>query len=497
MDRIVETPFGAFSGAAGEGTTRYLGVPFAKAPVGALRFRDPQLPARHAGVYRAEGYQKDPVQRNLSYDLSHYSEDCLYLNIWVPEGGDEKLPVMVWIPGGAFAVGGAGAPEPDGPCMYDCEGIARDTGCIVVSVSYRLNVFGFLNLGAYSARFDDNLGMKDVLTALRFIQRAIASFGGDPDNVTLFAESAGASVVSALLLMPDAETLFHKAIMESNCFGSFYTPEEEDEIARLYLSYVGLDETSAEGLLDLGYDALLDAVAKLDLYVQKHYFLRCSFCPVIDGSFITDFPTLAAYPTMHKPVLVGSNRSEGNFQVWAYHWQEAQIGGMSRDLFRRLSEQKRGELLAAYPELPSKRALGSALTDTMYTVPKLRFAEHLSRTGRVYVYRYDYATPVMRSLGLDACHVAELLALFELRTPPYGMLAAGSEAALRKIGGRMRAYWGAFARTGDPGTAGLLPWPPYDESTRYTLLFDETDSIASDPEKDVRLIYEGVERILI
>ncbi len=495
MDQILQTPFGRLEGTQTDGVLRFLGVPFAQKPLGELRFRAPRLVEPWVGVRPAKGFARDPMQDNQFLGPEHYSEDCLYLNIWVPAGLTAPAPVMVWVPGGAFATGGSGALAPEGPTTYDCGRIARNTGCVVVSISYRLNVFGFLNLSRFSPRFDDHVGMKDIIMALRWVREAIGAFGGDRDNVTLFGESAGAGAISALLLVEEALPYFHKAIIESNCFDSFYTVEEEAEICRLYLGYAGLDENSAEGLLSLSYEQLIAAGRALDAYVGEHYTGRCSFCPVVDGVFLKDFPTLADFSGMDKPVLVGSNHSEGNFQA-AYTWPDS--AKYAPLLLQKLSQEQREAVWAHYPELPDRAAFGELLTDVMYTLPKLRFAEHLSRgKSQVYVYRFDYCTPVLEALKLYACHVSELLPLFEVATSPFRELFAGSEEEVREIGTRMHRYWGAFARTGSPNADGLTQWKPYTEQERSTLIIDAEDRLAEDPEGLVRARYQGIDRLLI
>lgn len=497
MSKPIQTPFGAVSGTDLGGVTRYLGVPFAKPPVGELRFRDPQLPQPWDGVLEATGYRKDPIQSNLVLDVSHYSEDCLYLNIWVPETAEEKTPVMVWIPGGAFSNGGSGAVSPEGPSQYDCEIIARDTGCIIVSMSYRLNVFGFLNFSAYSSRFDDNLGMKDIILALRWVNMSIGAFGGDKDNVTIFGESAGGEAITALLLIDEAKPYYHKAIVESNCFGSFYTVEEERLITDKFLEFAGLESVGPEGLLNMSYEDILAAKAKLELYSWQDFFGRCTFCPVVDGVFLKDFPTISRFEGLDKPVLIGSNRSEAHFQVLLYQWKDEEYDACAAAALRRLTPEDRKPLLAPYENMRNRFGLGELLTDVMYTFPKVRFAEHACTQVPVYLYRYDYVTPVLRKMGLGACHVTELLPLFEIKEPPYGAFAEGDGEMMHAIGTRMRRYWGAFARTGRPDVPGQTKWEPYDLERRSTLIIDREDTLASDPERAVRERFAHVERVLI
>lgn len=495
MPACVQTSYGKIEGFQKDGVLCFLGVPFAMPPVGELRFRLPKPIMPWNDIYQAKHYAKDPIQYNRFFGPESYSEDCLYINIWVPENAEEKKPVMVWIPGGAFANGGSGAVNPSGPALYDCQTIASETGCIVVSVSYRLNVFGFLNLSSYSDRFDDHLGIHDILCALNWIHQAIESFGGNKDNITLFGESAGATAITVLMMIDEALPLFHKAIIQSNCFGSLYTQTESQEICNLFLKYLGIEPDNVESLLEYSYQQLLAATQRMDAYVLDHYTGRCTFCPVVDGAFIKDFPTLADLSTNDKPVLIGTNRDEGNFQL-LYVWNDPDRFAPS--LLRRLSESQQKQLLSTYHDFPGKKAFGELLTDTMYAFPKIRFAEHMSRgKANVFMYRYDYVTPVMEQMGLHASHVAELLPLFEFTEGFFKQLYAGSEKEIHEIGKRIRAYWGSFARTGTPGMPGLGQWLPYSENQRNTLLINLCDKNTVDPEAHIRDRYKGYKRVLI
>ncbi|MBS7525224.1 carboxylesterase/lipase family protein [Fusibacter paucivorans] len=497
LSNIVTTPFGAIEGTMVNGTMRFLGIPYAKAPVGALRFREPQPVDAWENTYMANQYRKDPMQIHKTLSIDCYSEDCLYLNIWVPPHADEPLPVMFWIPGGAYATGGSGAVAPEGPSLYECDTFAMNTGCIVVTVSYRLNVFGFLNFSSYSERFQDHLGMKDILFALQWLHDVIGSFGGDTENITIFGQSAGAGAVSAILCIDEAKTLFHKAILQSNCFESFYTPQEEAEITEKYLAFLDLEPNQVDEILELPVTQLMQASKKLDDYVLEHYFARCTFCPVVDGKFIKDFPTIAAFQDLKKPILVGSNKDEGNFLVAAYKWTTKEIADLQQRIFHRIAPEKGRQLLAAYPQLPQKKAFASLLTDVMYTMPKIWFAEHLSDYQDVYVYRYDYATPIMKIIGLGACHAAELLPLFNCRDKPYRTLCRGAEHTIRNIGIRMQHYWGNFARTGNPNQDGMVNWKPYNDQQRHTLILGKKDRLENDPDRTLRETYHDLSRLLI
>ena len=494
METLINTAFGPVEGFRQDGVVCFLGVPYARKPLGDLRFRAPQPVEPWSEVLEAKGFKKDPMQANGYFGPEFFSEDCLYLNIWVPETAGENTPVMMWIPGGAFANGGSGSMKPEGPTTYDCAQLARETGCIMVSMSYRLNVFGFLNLNYLSDRFDDNVGMKDIIMSMRWVNETIRSFGGDPDNVTLFGESAGGEAITALMLVDEAQPYFHKTIIESNCFGSFYTVEEEKEICELYLEYVGLDKERVDELVNIPYEVHNAANRKLDAYVFEHYNGRCSFCPVVDGKFIKDFPTLADYSSYNKPVLIGTNHSEGNFQMM-YNWND--VEKYAPLLVRRLSEEQKAKVMGFY-DLPDKYAFGAMLTDIMYTMPKIWFAERVSRGGSpVYLFRFDYYTKILEQLGLFCCHVTELLPLFEIKTAPFGNLYKGNEEEIRQIGQRMRRWWGAFARTGNPNVPGQVEWEPYTEEKRSTMVINLEDRLVEDAEQEVRLRYEGFDRILL
>lgn len=494
MKTLVNTVFGQLEGFEKDGVACFFGVPYAKKPLGELRFRVPQMVEPWEGVLEAKGFRKDPMQGNLVLGPEHFSEDCLYLNIWVPETAGEKAPVMLWVPGGAFSSGGSGAPTPQGPTTYDCAQIAKETGCILVSMSYRLNVFGFLNFSYLSDRFDDNIGMKDIIMSMRWVNETIHCFGGDPDNVTLFGESAGGEAITALMLVDEAQPYYHKVIIESNCFGSFYTVEEEKRACEIYLEAAGLSKDNPEGLLELPYETLIAAGKALDADAYANYTGRCSFCPVVDGEFIKDFPTLADYSGFSKPVLIGSNYREGNFQMMC-NWPD--VEKYAPLLVQRLNEEQKKIVMGHYA-LPDKYAFGEMLTDIMYTFPKIRFAERLSAAGnKVYVFRFDYYTKVLEQLGWFCCHMTELFPLFEVKTEPFISLYKGNEEEVREIGTRMRRWWGAFAHSGDPNVEGQVEWKPYTEQERNTMVINMTDELVVDAEKLIRDRYEGFDRILI
>jgi len=489
---IVDTVKGKIEGSRDGNTIRFAGIPYAKAPVGALRFRSPESIAPWEGVYKATGYKKDPMQYSRKKPFSDFSEDCLYLNIWVPEDNNKKYPVLVWIPGGAYAIGGSGASTAEGPSLYEGAPMAKDMDAIVVTISYRLNVFGFLNLSSFSNRFEDNLGLKDIIKALEWIKENIEAFNGENDNITLFGESAGAGCISTLLMMNSARNLFNRVIMQSNCLGSYYTVEEELQLCKKYLEILDIDEDHADELLNKSYEELYNASSKLDEYALKEFFPRCTFCPVVDKAYVSDYPTLGDFQVSNIDVLIGSNRYEGNFLRKSMNMTKKDSVTIAKNALHRLSDNKVKEILSKYA-LPGKQAIADVITDVMYTFPKIRLAERFSDHGTVYMYRYDYSTPMMKLLGYKACHVAEMIPLWNINMPPFDLLRAFGESSILRIGKRMRRYWGSFAATGVPSES----WKPYNKNDRFTMIIDKNDRLDKNPEIDCLKKYEGLDRVVV
>lgn len=495
-EKCIRIKQGELLGLEGEYTVNYLGIPYAEPPVGDLRFREPKDSESWKGIYDAVYFRKDPMQANASYGPENYSEDCLYLNVWRPKDATGKIPVIVWIPGGAYATGGSGAKVPEGPALYDCEVLARDTECIIVSISYRLNAFGFLNLSYLSDRFEDNLGLKDIIMALKWVKENISCFGGDAHNITLMGQSAGAGAISTLMMIKEARPLFDKVIMQSNCLGSYYTPEEAKAVAEKFLELCGVSKDDPEELLNVPYEVMNKASQDIQQYTFGELFGKCAFSPVVDGSFIEDYPTLHDFRNWSVPVLIGSNRMEGNYLVKAYKVDKTNIPRYSQAFVSNLPDEE-GEWLLSRYDLPDQQAMADLLTEGMYAFPKLRMTEHMMKHSDVFVYRYDYEAPVLKLAGMRSGHIAELLPLFDVKAKPYATFMMFAKKQKAAIGLRMRRYWGSFARYGRPDYPGQIRWEPYDEEHRYTLLIGRKDRLSEDAEKDIRLRYKSIEKLLL
>ncbi len=432
----VQTKYGAVEGFRHNGCTVYLGIPFAKPPVGELAFRHPQPPEPWPGVLKANQGSANPIQAPGGFHIGNNSQDCLYLNLFVPEGVSAPVPVMVWIYGGAYSQGGAGAEEKcTRKLQYDLSRFAKETGCIVVTFNYRLNLYGFLNLHFLDSTFDQNNGLYDQIMALRFVKENIRAFGGDPENITVFGQSAGGACILALMTMKEAEGLFHKSIVQSACIEHFFTEEESQKHTRVYLRYAGVH--TAKELLSLDEKRICDANGKYSAWLLLHGDIRCAFSPVIDDVTLSEAPKEGVKKS-RLPMLIGNTSQEGNLFL-------ASIPTLVLPI------------VARYIHLTVKKGTGSykqrvcdALTDHIYVCPQTEMLEGYD--GPVWRYSYQHPFPG-RNMG--CFHGSELPVLFGLNL----FFGKADDAVSEKVGHEMRQIWGTFARTG------TASWPQYDRES--------------------------------
>ncbi len=425
MNKIIHTRYGDIEGFEHEGCRVYLGIPFAKPPVGELAFRHPLPPSPWAGVLKADKGSANPIQSSGGAHIGNNSLDCLYLNVFVPENAVSPLPVMVWIYGGSYSHGGAGAEEKGtAKLQYDLARFARKTGCAVVTFNYRLNIYGFLNLRFLDRSFDINNGLYDQIMALKFVRENISAFGGDPENVTVFGQSAGGACILALMSMKEAEGLFDKAIVQSACIEHFFTKKESLRNTRQYLKYAGVKKPSELKALD--EKRICIANEKYSGWVLRHGDPRCAFSPVIDGVSLTDEPKRAVIDS-HIPLLIGNTTQEANLFTKAV--PSPALPFVARNLKVRV---RKG--LGSY-----RQRLSDALTRHIYIRPQLEILKEYK--GKAW--RYIYAHPLPGS-GMGCFHASELPVLFDISL-------MGFEGHGDKTGDKLRAIWGRFAGKGTPG----------------------------------------------
>ncbi|HEY1548376.1 MAG TPA: carboxylesterase family protein [Kofleriaceae bacterium] len=445
---IAQTKSGSVRGFERGGVHSWLGIPYAAPPVGGRRFRPPEpiaawtgeLDATHVGPVAMQ--ERNSVMAGLT-DKTRISEDCLTLNVTAPANGSSH-PVMVWIHGGAFVMGSGGVP------LYDGITFASRHDIVVVSINYRLGLFGFLLAS------DGNVGLLDQIAALRWVQDNIAAFGGDPNNVTVMGESAGAISIANLLAMPAAHGLFHRAILQSGAGALVPSPRADAE------------QVAAQVLGELG--SAIDAPADKILAVQAQLLRQRglgAIAPYVDGVNIVTGPRQAALAgsIARVPLLVGTNRDE-----WALF--DALVPGSAKIVEQqirvRIGDAATDALLAGY-RVPSELA-----GDVSFRIPALRLAE--AHPAPVYFYRCDVGG---RMLG--AAHAAELPLVWNHLANPFAQfLLGGDTTPFEAIALAMHDTWASFIRTGEPNGRGLPAWPRYDAQRRATLVIDREHSRVED-----------------
>jgi para-nitrobenzyl esterase len=495
----VPTETGLVRGISERGVRAWRGIPYAAAPVGPLRFRAPQPAEPWQGVRDARSFGAVAPQSHKGQFIGAHpripqSEDCLGLNVIAPDASidpDELRPVMVFIHGGAYSVGSSREVPRQG------EGLVRRGGIVYVSVNYRLGALGYLDFSRYSTPgrpFESNLGLRDQVAALRWVRANIRNFGGDPDAVTLFGESAGGNAVTTLMTVPSAAGLFQRAIAQSAPPNAVYPPELTAEWAR---DFVGLLAAGASGTGDSGSGQdeaadpvglllgssparLAEATTRLTLRAPDWYPGTIPLSPVIDGDFLPERP-LDAFRDgrAHRiPLIIGTNAREGSLFSGRIDIL-ATTPKRIRAVFGNTKKKARRALKAQYPGIPALRPALDFGGDFSFWYPSVKVGERHSRYAPVHFYRFDAAPRLVRAMGLDATHGLELFPLFDRLDGWFGrgMTVLGGRRAFQAIGGRMQRWWLSFAATGVPDAA----WPPYDEAHRRTLIIDTVDRIESDP----------------
>jgi para-nitrobenzyl esterase len=499
---VVETTHGPVRGVDNGTVMVWKGIRYAAPPVGDLRWRAPQPPDPWTAVADASRFGPvcpQPVLPIVPLDLgAPQGEDCLFLNIWASSAPGDKKPVMVWVHGGAYVLGSAGQP------LYDGTVLASGGDAVIVTINYRLNAFGFLDPPTYGTarrRYDTNVGLRDVIHALQWVRDNIAAFGGDPDRVTLFGESAGGGIVTTLLTSPSAAGLFTGAIAESSPATSVYDIERAGRIAALLLDNLGLDRSDIDRLSDIPASALVAASQRVFDTVPAQNPGTLPFVPIVDGDVVPDYPVkLAREGRSHPvPLIIGTNKNEAALFRWmksplmpitppAIKAMFAEIASEQPELVLPTEEQ----IGSAYPGLRVKaRGMGIA-RDIGFRMPSVWLAEGHSTVAPVYLYRFDFATPMLKLMRIGATHAMEL---------PYvwGNLVMGPKDPTYKLGGlkaakavseRIRARWLNFADQGKPiGLPDEPAWIPYQEADRASLIIGLADSVVNDIDRDIRAMW--------
>jgi len=513
MSGVVRTHAGDVRGSTTETGYAFRGIPYAAPPTGANRLRPPQPVQRWDGVRDATRLGPEPPQvappstggtasgpaedwedvdeAFAKVERANGTDDCLNLNLWTPDPGAADLPVMVWIQGGMFELSSTAA--------YDGRRFARD-GVVCVVINWRPGAEGFLYLDDGIA----DVGLLDQVAALEWVRENISAFGGDPGNVTVFGESAGAMSIGTLLAMPRAEGLFRRAILQSGAAHHVLPVDDALRIGRDLARRLGVPPTRAD-IAAAGVDRLLAAQAALKADLLAHpdpdqwgsavVAGSMPWQPVVEGDVVPAAPIerIAGGSATGVDVVVGTNTED--WRLWLL------VSGM---LAQVTDEMLTGEVavhgprsitayglpvdaaLAAYrdryPDTAPGEVLAAVQTDWWMRIPALRLAEaHAAAGGRTWMYEFAWPAP-----GLGAVHAIDIPFVFDTLAPDaplFGpMLGADPPQVLADA---MHTAWIAFAATGDPG------WPAYDLDRRATMRFDTTTRVVEDPRAWERSLWDG------
>ena len=488
---LVGTPAGRLRGAPlPDGGVLFAGIPFAAPPTGSLRLRPPRPPRPWRGVRDATRFRPAPPQTlpalmsgprtteppapagDRRFLAADWDEDCLYLNVWTPDLACLR-PVIVWVYGGGFDVGSASPPMTEGAAL------SRLTGAVVVAANYRVGALGYLHLadiGGADWAGCTNLGLQDQAAALRWVRETIEVFGGDPGNVTVAGESAGAFSIGSLLAAPAAAGTFRRAILSSGSTDRVFDADTGSAIAADLLAALGLQTVA--GLVDVSAEKILAAqnsVVDADIGRRNLPGGR-SWGVVLDGVVLPRHPrqAVSAGAAAGIGLLVGANRDEARlFQVMQGAAFAPASEGALLDEMRRAGVPSPERLLAGYrrrapdADLAGLRSL--FLTDAVYRRPASALAAaQAAAGGRAHAYLFSAAT---MGPDLGACHGTDLVVLFNRVDPGRPELLA--------VRDDLAGAWARFAATGDPG------WPPYDPAApRNTRQFGGADDMVTEPPAD-------------
>lgn len=473
----VNTPYGILEGVRTEkGGEAYLGIPYAKPPVGELRWKPPVEPDPSEDVIECKALGPSAMQKFdpvMAASQREQSEDCLTLNVWVRDSTSRGLPVMVYLHGGAYVEGGSSDP------LYDGTNFTARNDVVMVTVNYRVNLFGFMNFsevpGGEEYRESGYLGLMDQVAALQWVRTCIEAFGGDPDNVTLFGESAGSGSVGLLMVSPAARGLFNKAICESGPIQIYNAPEITAPYAQEFLEMMGC--ANMQELREKTTDEIMEVFS--GPFFEKHtHEISLIFAPTCDDTFVPRKPLRAFKEGAAQDIklMIGVNANEFNY--WGLYFKDIEHEmplfwhEQARFHFDGLLDDARYEQAYedAHPgEDAGQRYLAYTNQIGFYVGSEL-MAEYQSQYNDAYLYLFTYRSKIP---GLGSCHAIELpFVMHNTHLPDLAKNLTG-EVPPAHLADQMSDVWAAFARTGNPGDADVALWPPYEKGKRATMVINE------------------------
>jgi para-nitrobenzyl esterase len=497
MTSPVATTTGRVRGLVRDRVNQFYGVPYGGSTAGANRFMPPVRPAEWSGVRdcfvvgeRSPQDDDGPISEVFSLDRREpMGEDCLALNVFTPGLGAGNRPVMVWLHGGGFS-GGSG-----NWLLYDGTNLARKEEVVVVSVTHRLNLFGFLylaDLGGEKWARSGNAGMQDIVLALTWVKENIAAFGGDPGNVTVFGQSGGGSKVTTLMAMPSARGLFHRAIAQSGAQLRGATRENATRAAEQFLAKLGVQKNQLDRMQQLPWRQVQAA------FFDQPAIPGLGNGPVVDGSSLPrdQWSPRAPDVSADVPLMVGSTETEDGWSDPPPPLEISEVEMMTR--VRRIArddETKARELIALY----RKTHPGISTTDVwlimnadntrranVQTLGELKSAQG---KAPVYAYYFAWRSPVHKG-QMKAYHTLDIPFVFDNVDLAASMTGSGQDRYA--LSHKMSAAWAAFARTGDPNHADIPRWPAFTPAERATMIWNNEVRVVNDPHREERRALEAL-----
>lgn len=493
---IVHTTLGDVEGTTRDDILVFRGIPYAAPPVGPRRFAPPAPAEAWTGTLDATRFGPVAPQNvgligaftGAGAEIPQSEADCLTLNVFTPGADDERRPVMVWIHGGAFVIGDGRTP------WYDGSHLAR-RDVVVVTLNYRLGALGFLHLDDLDdgERFvgSGNVGLLDQAAALAWVSANVEAFGGDPDTVTVFGESAGAMSTATLLGLPGAREHFHRAIAQSGATAHIHDRETATEVTRRFLDKLGLEPAQIDALRELSVDRILEAQQAVMLEHWGSAAGSLPFQPVVDHAVLHVHPleAIEVGDADDVALLIGTTRDEmALFTVLDPTTADLDDDQMVARAQELLTDEVDAEALAtAY-----RRRLGfdasaqelwtAILTDAVFRMPAIELADfHAVHQPDTYMYLFAYESTAFGG-GLGACHAVDLPFTFDNLDAPMADLFVGTPTEeSRALAAAVADAWTSFARSGRPRASGLAEWPRYDTAGRATMILDVESSVVDDP----------------
>lgn len=485
MSCEVCTKSGRVRGKKEDGIYKWLGIPYAKKPIGEYRFRKAQPVEPWTGVLEADTYGNKPLQIPFVVFNPNVkeSEDCLYLNIW-SSGTKEKKPVVFMIFGSAYILGESSL------MLYDGTSMAKDD-VVFVNINHRLGVFGcfdFSHLSGNTEGFDDNVFVSDQLEALKWVKENIGAFGGDPDNITLLGESAAGCALLNLMACPAAEGLFQKVILQSAVLGSTVTPNVGNRNMRVYLEHLGIGENELYKLKEMDVKELLDATGWLfGNYSRINPGIALPGSGIIGGEYILENPMEVVAKGKAKGIkmLIGTNKDETTLFV---HGEDSNVPYCKEEIekFFELTntpEIVREKLREHYGNFETDQQLEDFVSDYIFNYPSVKLADIQSQFADTYMYYYSFEAEPATSMGLGAHHMAEIAyALGTVDISEFkNFYNKSNPEVLKKMESILHSNWVNFIKYGNPNGEQEEPWPKYDTENRMVYEINETCNVLHNP----------------